>query len=68
MTPNSRRIARSGCFVFLFSALFVESAAAETSAEKEEWIALFNCRDLDGWTPRFCGTFMLAATHRPFGA
>lgn len=56
MTPNSNHI---GCFVLLFTALLAGSATAETSAEestdKEEWIALFNGRDLDGWTPKITG-------------
>ena len=51
MTPYSRCIARSGCCVFLFAALSTGAAAAETSAkesaDKEEWITLFNGRDLD---------------------
>jgi hypothetical protein len=55
MTPHSARIARSGCFVFLFATLFAGGAAAETSADREEWIALFNGRDLDGWTPKITG-------------
>lgn len=55
MTPNSSYIARSGRFVFLLLVLFSGGAAAETSAEKEEWIALFNGRDLDGWTPKITG-------------
>ena len=48
MTSNSRLIARSRLLLFLFAALFAGGAAADTSAEKEEWIALFNGRDLDG--------------------
>lgn len=55
MTPDSRRIARSGSLVFLFAALLAGGAAAETSAEKEEWIVLFNGHDLDGWTPKITG-------------
>ena len=55
MNPHSRLIARSGCCVLLFAALFAGGAAADTSAEKEEWIALFNGRDLGGWTPKITG-------------
>jgi hypothetical protein len=59
MNPYSTRIARSGCFVLLFSTLFASGAMAEISAEesakKEEWISLFNGRDLDGWTPKIAG-------------
>jgi hypothetical protein len=53
MTPNSNHI---GCFVFLLTAaLLAGSATAEESADKEEWIALFDGRDLDGWTPKIAG-------------
>ena len=55
MNPHSRLIARSGCCILLFAALFVGGAAADTSAEKEEWITLFNGRDLSGWTPKITG-------------
>lgn len=56
MTLNSIHI---GCFAVLFAALFAGGTAAQTptkhSADKEEWIALFNGRDLDGWTPKITG-------------
>lgn len=55
MTPNSRYIARSGRFFLLLAVLLAGSAAAETPAEKEEWISLFNGRDLAGWTPKIAG-------------
>jgi len=55
MNLCSRLIVRSGFCVLLFAALCAGSAAAETPAEKEEWIALFNGRDLDGWTPKIAG-------------
>ena len=55
MNLRSRLIVRSGFCVLLFAALCAGSAAAETPAEKEEWIALFNGRDLDGWTPKIAG-------------
>ena len=55
MNPRSRLIARSGCCILLLAALFVGGAAADTSAQKEEWIALFNGRDLSGWTPKITG-------------
>ena len=55
MTTDSRRIARSSCLVLLVTALFAGGAAAETSAGEEEWIALFNGRDLDGWTAKITG-------------
>ena len=59
MTPHSTPFARSCRFAFLLAVLFAGGAAADTSAEtsadKEEWIALFNGRDLDGWTPKIAG-------------
>ncbi|MBN6150281.1 DUF1080 domain-containing protein [Xanthomonas sp. AmX2] len=55
MTPKSRHIARSGGLALLCAALAAGNAAAQASAEKEEWIALFNGRDLDGWTPKIAG-------------
>lgn len=56
MTSNSSRTARSGCFVFILAALSAGAAAAETpAAGEEEWIVLFNGRDLDGWTPKITG-------------
>ena len=55
MNPHSRLIARSGCCVILFAALFAGGAAADTSTEKEEWITLFNGRDLSGWTTKITG-------------
>lgn len=55
MALNSRRIARSGWPVFLFAAAFAGGAVAQTPADKEEWIVLFNGRDLDGWTPKIAG-------------
>jgi hypothetical protein len=40
----------------LIAPLFVASAvAAQSPAEEEEWIALFNGRDLTGWTPKITG-------------
>ena len=54
MTTNSSRIARYACLVLLCSAPWVGAAATETSAE-EEWISLFNGRDLEGWTPKIAG-------------
>ena len=55
MNSHPRLTARSRCCFFLFAALFAGNAAAETFAEKEEWIALFNGRDLAGWTPKITG-------------
>lgn len=55
MNSHSRLIARSRCCFLLFAALFAGDAAADASAEKEEWIALFNGRDLNGWTPKITG-------------
>jgi len=55
MTANSGSISRSGCCILLLAALSAGGATAQTSADKEEWIALFNGRDLDGWTPKITG-------------
>ena len=55
MNSHSRLIARSGFCVLLFAVLFAGGAAADTPADKEEWIVLFNGRDLDGWTPKITG-------------
>jgi hypothetical protein len=55
MTPNSRYITRSVRFFLLLAVLLASNAAAQPPAEKEEWIALFNGRDLDGWTPKIAG-------------
>ena len=55
MNSHSRLIARSGRCFLLFAALFAGGAAADTPVEKEDWIALFNGRDLDGWTPKITG-------------
>ena len=55
MTPNSHYIVRSGRFFLLLAVLLAGGASAETPAEKEEWISLFNGRDLDGWTPKIAG-------------
>lgn len=52
MHPRSSLIARSGRCILLCAALFTAGAAADTPAEKEEWITLFNGRDLSGWTPK----------------
>lgn len=48
-------LARSICRVVLVATLSAGDAVAETPSEKEEWIALFNGRDLDGWTPKITG-------------
>jgi len=55
MNSHPRPIARSRCCFLLFAALFGGGAAAGTPADKEEWIALFNGRDLDGWTAKITG-------------
>jgi len=55
MNSHFRFSARSACCVLLLAAMFAGDAAADSSAEKEEWIALFNGRDLDGWTPKITG-------------
>lgn len=55
MNSHPRLTARSRCCFLLFAVLFAGGAAAETSADKEEWITLFNGRDLDGWTPKITG-------------
>jgi hypothetical protein len=55
MNSHPRLIARPRCCFLLFATLFGGGAAAGTPAEKEEWIALFNGRDLGGWTPKITG-------------
>lgn len=55
MNSHPRLIASSRFCFLLFAALSVGAAAADAPAEKEEWIALFNGRDLDGWTPKIAG-------------
>lgn len=55
MNPHAGTIGPSRLCILLFAALFTGSAAAGTSAEREEWIALFNGHDLDGWTPKITG-------------
>ena len=54
MAARSRIIARAAGFL-LFAAWSAAGAAADTSTGKEDWIALFNGRDLDGWTPKMTG-------------
>ncbi len=39
----------------LLATVSSSAAAEEASAAKEDWIALFNGRDLDGWTPKIAG-------------
>ncbi len=58
MNPRPGRLARIARAVLLLSLLAAASnanAAADASAAKEDWIALFNGRDLDGWTPKIAG-------------
>jgi hypothetical protein len=47
-----RLFARLAFIVPLFG---VGALAAHASADEEEWIALFNGRDLSGWTPKITG-------------
>ena len=55
MKPRSRTIARSAGWIILCAALSATSAAADAPSGKEDWIALFNGRDLQGWTPKITG-------------
>ncbi|MBN2329794.1 MAG: DUF1080 domain-containing protein [Candidatus Omnitrophica bacterium] len=41
----------AGCALLLAS----EAAASENDGEKEEWISLFNGKNLNGWIPKFAG-------------
>jgi hypothetical protein len=38
--------------ILVLAALLAGNATAATPPEQEEWIALFNGRDLNGWTPK----------------
>jgi hypothetical protein len=44
------QIAKVVCIALAF--VVVTTARAQSSADKEEWIPLFNGRDLSGWTPK----------------
>lgn len=55
MHPHARIIVPPCCCILLFAVVFTGGAAADTSAGKEEWIALFNGHDLGGWTPKITG-------------
>ena len=55
MNPRQARIARSALLLPLLAALSNGGAVPQASAAKEDWIALFNGRDLDGWTPKITG-------------
>lgn len=52
MHPPSRNLTRAGRWLLACAALITAGVAAGTPAEKEEWITLFNGRDLSGWTPK----------------
>jgi hypothetical protein len=55
MNLDLRRMAAAlRCLLLAAAALTVEAAAA-APADQEEWIALFNGRDLTGWTPKITG-------------
>ena len=55
MNPSLGNIARSALLLSALAAIPAAGTAAEASAAKEDWIALFNGRDLDGWTPKITG-------------
>jgi hypothetical protein len=55
MNPRPARIARSVFLFPLLAALSNGGAATQASAAREDWIALFNGRDLGGWTPKIAG-------------
>jgi hypothetical protein len=55
MTLRLARIARSVLAFPLLAALSTGAAAKQASAAQEDWIALFNGRNLDGWTPKITG-------------
>ncbi len=55
MRTHFRHIPHSiGCLVLLAS-LLPGGAAAQAGPEQQDWIALFNGRDLQGWTPKITG-------------
>ncbi|MCB9383647.1 MAG: DUF1080 domain-containing protein [Bryobacterales bacterium] len=39
----------------LIAAILASSAAAQNNPEQEEWVQLFNGKDLTGWTPKITG-------------
>lgn len=55
MNPRAGRLARYALFFPLLAALSSAGAATQASAAKEDWIALFNGRDLGDWTPKITG-------------
>ena len=54
-------------YLFAIASLFllINSCGPKTNpdAEKEEWISLFNGKDLEGWTPKIRG-FALGDNHK----
>ena len=50
--PRLLRICRRLAWLAILAA---GQAAAATPADREDWIALFDGRDLDGWTPKITG-------------
>ncbi len=51
-TRRDRRIRR---FLPILCSFVIFSAAAEARAQEKGWIALFNGKNLDGWTPKIRG-------------
>lgn len=59
--PRSRRGAQLTAAVLLCAASLMPfhshaQNAASADAQKEDWLTLFNGRDLDGWTPKIAGS------------
>lgn len=43
------------CATFVLTALLPACDEEASASEQEEWISLFNGKNLDGWTPKFTG-------------
>lgn len=57
-SPRHARLAAqltSALPIFVLSCSLVASASAAGTPDEEEWIQLFNGRNLDGWTPKITG-------------
>ncbi len=42
-------------FIFLFTALCITNVLAQINPDKEDWVQLFNGKNLDGWDIKFTG-------------
>ena len=52
MDSLRKRIAQLAGCLLLLTTIFMGTAAAAASPDQEEWLTLFNGRDLSGWTPK----------------